>query len=368
MTIWILFAAMTAAVIALMLWPVLRAKPDQAAVDRAAYDRAVFRDQLAELDRDLARGTIAPAEAEAARNEISRRLIAVSSGEPVKTSAAVPLGAVLASLAVPAIALPLYLKAGSPMLPDVPLQARLDNAAVNQDYEALIVKVEQHLAEKPDDLDGWKVLAPAYRNAQRWNDAAEAERNILRLSPATAESLSQYGEALVMANQGIVSAEAHDLFRQALAMDAKFPQARFYDALALKQEGKIEEAKTAFNAFLADSPADAPWRGMLTQQIAELNAPKAAAPGPDAQQIQDAQNMSPEDRQAMIRGMVDGLEERLKANGSDLDGWLRLIRARSVLGETDRAKAAYDTAKTQFKDNAEAMAQLDGLAREMNIQ
>jgi cytochrome c-type biogenesis protein CcmH len=83
--------------------------------------------------------------------------------------------------------------------------------------------------------------------------------------------------------------------------------------------------------------------------------------------VQDAQNMSPEDRQAMIRGMVDGLEEKLKTNASDLDGWLRLIRARAVLGDTGKAKAAYDTAKTQFKDNAEAVAQLDGLAKEMNI-
>lgn len=370
MTIWIVFAVMTAAVIALLLLPVLRAKPGAVAVDRAAYDRAVFRDQLAELDRDAARGTIGKAEAEAARNEIARRLIAVSSDGPARTPTGIPMAAILASLAVPAIALPLYLRAGNPMLPDVPLQSRLENAAVNQDYDALIVKVEQHLAQKPDDIDGWKVLAPAYRNALRWDDAAEAERNILRLSPATPEALSQYGEALVMANQGIVSAEAHQIFRQALAMDAKYPQARFYDALALKQEGKTAEAKAAFNAFLADTPADAPWRGMLTQQVAEMNGTQqqAAAPGPDAQQVQDAQAMSPEDRQKMIRGMVDGLEEKLKTNGNDLDGWLRLIRARAVLGDADKARAAYDTAKTQFKDNAEAMAQLDGLAREMNIQ
>jgi cytochrome c-type biogenesis protein CcmH len=368
MTIWILFAVMTAAVIALLLLPVLRAKPDQAADDRAAYDRAVFRDQLAELDRDVVRGTIGPAEAEAARNEIARRLIAVAGDPPVKKPTGVAMAAVVASLAVPAIALPLYLQAGNPAMPDVPLRSRLENAAANQDYEALIVKVEQHLAEKPDDLQGWKVLAPAYRNALRWADAAEAERNILRLSTPTADALSQYGEALVLANQGIVSAEAHAVFRKALAMDGKLPQARFYDALALKQEGKTAEAKTAFDAFLADTPADAPWRAMLLKQIAELNGGTAMPPAPDQQAVADAAGMSPEDRQKMIRGMVDGLEEKLKADAGDLDGWLRLIRARAVLGDTDKAKAAYDTARTQFKENAGAVAQLDGLAKEMSIR
>ena len=241
--IWFVFAAMTAAVIGGLLWPVVTSKPGGDVAGRDAYDRVVFRDQLAELDRDAERGTIGPAEAEAARNEISRRLIATSQApekKPAVSNAA--WMAIAATVIVPLVALPLYLKSGSPTLPDVPLGIRMANAEKNGDMDALIVKVEQHLAANPDDLQGWSILAPAYRRAQRGDDAAEAYRNILRLSKPDAANTSDYAEAQVMANQGIVPAAAHDLFKQALVLDPTFPKARFYDALALKQEGKTAEA------------------------------------------------------------------------------------------------------------------------------
>lgn len=363
--IWTIFAVMTAAVIAALLLPVLRHRETQAA-DRNAYDRAVFRDQLAELDRDLERGTIGAAEAEAARNEISRRLIAAAEQPAPKKAGGAAAVALVAALLVPLVAIPLYLRAGSPQLPDVPLSQRMEEAEQKGDYEALLVKVEQHLAKNPDDLEGWKVLGPAYARGQRWEDAAEAFRNIVRLSPPDAGALADQGEALVMASQGMVPAEAHDLFAKALALDPKLPKARFFDALALKQEGKTEEAKTAFEAFLKDTPEDAPWRPML---LAEMQATGASArpPALDSQTMKDAASMSGADQQAMIRSMVDGLDEKLKANPDDLQGWLRLIRARVVLGDTDKAKVAYDTAKTQFSGNAEALSQIDGLAKEMNI-
>ncbi len=363
--IWIIFAVMTAAVIALLLLPVIRQKPSSEAADRNAFDRAVFRDQLAELDRDVERGTIGTADAEAARNEIARRLIAAAAPAGVARPLGAPSLALLSALIIPAVALPLYLRAGNPLLPDVPLASRLERAEEAGDYEALIVKVEQHLAKNPDDVEGWKVLAPAYRRGERWADAAEAHRNIVRLSPPSAEVIADYGEALVFAGQGMVSSDAHRLFSEALKLDAKLPKARFYDALALKQEGKAEEAKAAFEAFLKDTPEDAPWRPML---LAEMQDMSARPPALDQQTMKDAANMSAEDRQAMIRGMVDGLEEKLKANPSDLEGWLRLIRARAVLGETDKAKASYETAKAQFKDKPEAIVALDGLAKDIDIQ
>jgi cytochrome c-type biogenesis protein CcmH len=364
--IWIIFAVMTAAAIAALLWPVVRARPETRPVDRNAYDRTIFRDQLAELDRDLERGAIAAEEADAARNEISRRLIAATADNKVKPR---PLGApsmaLLTVLIVPLVALPLYLRAGSPDLPDVPLAARIANAEKTGDYAALVAKVEDHLAKNPDDVKGWKVLAPAYRRAGRWSEEAEALRNVLRLSEPDAATMADYGEALVLANQGQVTAEAHEVFANALKLDAKHPKARFYDALALKQEGKTAEAKAAFDSFLADTPADAPWRQML---LAELQDMSARPPALDAQTMKDAASMAPADQQAMIRSMVDGLEAKLRADGSDLGGWLKLIRARSVLGDADKAKTAYDSAKLQFKDDPKALAQIDGLAKEMNIQ
>lgn len=363
--IWIVFAAMTAAVIGALLWPAVKSKPAESVAEREAYDRAVFRDQLAELDRDVARGTILPAEAEAARNEIARRLIATTGGGARKSMPGLAWAAIAATLIVPAVALPLYLKAGSPQLADVPHAQRMADAEKNGDMEALIAKVEQHLDANPDDLQGWQIIAPAYRKDQRWDDAAEAYRNIVRLSPPDAANISDYAEALVMANQGMVPAAAHGLFQQALKLDPKFPKARFYDALALKQEGKTDEAKAAFEAFLKDTPADAPWRPMLVNEIQDMNT---RPPALDQQTMANASNMSAGDQQAMIRSMVDGLEQKLAANPDNLDGWLRLIRARAVLGDTDKAKAAYAKAKAQFASNADALSQIDGLAKEMNVQ
>ncbi len=363
--IWIVFAAMTAAVLGALLWPVVRTKPAESVAERAAYDQAVFRDQLAELDRDVARGTIGQAEADAARNEISRRLIAAAQEPGRRRVSGLAWAAIAATLIVPAVALPLYLKAGNPQLADVPHAWRMENAEKNGDMEALIAKVEQHLQTNSDDLQGWQILAPAYRRAMRWDDAVEAYRNIVRLSPPDAANISDYAEAKVMANQGMVPAPVHELFRQALAIDPKLPKARFYDALALKQEGKTDEAKAAFDAFLKDTPADAAWRPML---LAEMQDMSAKPPALDQQTMANASSMSADDQQAMIRSMVDGLDQKLAANPDNLDGWLRLIRARSVLGDTDKAKAAYKKALEQFNGNQDALAQISALGKEMSIE
>jgi cytochrome c-type biogenesis protein CcmH len=363
--IWIVFAAMTAAVIGALLWPVVTSKPAASVAERDAYDRAVFRDQLAELDRDVERGTIGRADADAARNEISRRLIAVSGQPARKPVSGFAWLAIAATLVVPIVALPLYMKAGNPQLPDVPHAARMADAAKNGDMDALMAKVEDHLQTNPDDLQGWQILAPAYRRAMRWDDAAEAYRNIIRLSPPDAANISDYAEAQVMANQGIVPDAAQALFAQALKLDPRFPKARFYDALALKQEGKTAEAKAAFDAFLKDTPADAPWRPMLEAEMQDM---ASKPPALDQQTMADASSMSASDQQAMIRSMVDGLDQKLAANPDNLDGWLRLIRARVVLGDTDKAKVAYKKALEVFSGNQDALAQIAALAREMKIE
>ncbi len=363
--IWIVFAGLTVVVMAGLLWPVAKSARAVADPGRDAYDRTIFRDQLAELDRDVERGIIAPGEADAARNEISRRLIAAVVTAPENRTRSAPALGLLAVLIVPAIAIPLYLRAGSPGLPDVPLAARLETAEETGDMDALIAKVERHLAGKPDDLEGWKVLVPTYRRAQRWSDAAEAQRNILRLSEPTAANLADYGEALVLANQGLVPADANRLFAAALKTDAKFPKARFYAALALKQEGRADEARTAFEAFLADTPAGAPWRDML---LAEMKVFSARPPALDRETMASAQAMAPEERQKMILAMVDGLEEKLKADGNDLEGWLKLIRARGVLGDREKAKQAYGQAQEMFKNDGRAIAALSGLADEMGLK
>lgn len=347
MMIWFILAVMLAAVMAVLLWPVWR---KYEAADRASFDRAVFRDQLSELDRDMARGLIGVGEAEAARNEISRRLLQAGSG--FTKSSRSPLIAVVGVLLIPAVAVPIYLLRGNPDLPDVPLLARLENAVENEDMVALIAKVEAHLAEKPEDAQGWRVLAPAYRRMERWDDAANAYANILRYSAPTAAAFAEYAEMLVFSNRGLVTAEANAAFGEALKLDAKLPKARFFRGIALKQEAKIEAAQAHFQTFLAESPADAPWRPMLEAELREMSAANMTAP----------------DRDAMIRSMVEGLDAKLEVNGDDLEGWQKLIRARTVLNEMDKARAALAAAKAQFRDRPEAVAVLDGLARELKVE
>ncbi len=365
MLIWTAFAIMAAVTVAVLLAP-LRRRAEVNAPPRADYNLAVFRDQLAELQRDKARGLIGEREAEAAHNEISRRMLqtAGSSQSPLQPAGNRRLVHILSALLVPVMAVSLYLREGSPQLPDVPRAARLEMAAETGDFAALIAKVEDHLAKNPDDAQGWGVLAPAYKRDGRWEDAANAYAQILRLSPTTAGSLADYAEALVLAKQGLVTADARKAFTEAARLDPKMPKVRFYLALALKQEGKMEEAKTAMMSLLADSADDAPWRPMLEKELAGI-ASRPPALSTETQSA--AANLSGEDQQQMIRAMVDGLEEKLKSNADDLDGWLRLIRSRTVLNEPDRAKAALDTARATFKNNPQALSALNALARELNL-
>lgn len=340
MMIWLVLMAMTVAVMAGLLVPVFGRRA--AVADRAAHDRAVFRDQLSELDRDVARGVIGAPEAEAARNEISRRLLQAVP-RAIGQSSQAPLVAILGILMIPAVAFPLYLQRGSPKLPDVPLAARLEDAIQNQDFDAMIAKVERHMAEQPGDIQGWTVLAASYKRLERWDDAANAYANVMRLAKATPQTIADYGEMVVFANQGMVTAEASRAFSEALKLDPKLPKARYFQGMALKQEGKREEARAAFQALLADTPADAPWRAAVE---AELKPDEAV----------------------MIRDMVDGLEAKLNIDGDDLEGWQRLIRSRAVLGEMDKARAAFAAAREKFKDRPDALASLDGLAKEVGIE
>src|SRR5438105_3566896 len=307
MAIWIIIAAMIAGLLAVLVSPLGRR--ESVRPPRAAFGQAVFRDQLAELERDVARGVIGAEEAAAARNEIARRLIGEKdvpgAQKPVSSRSAVWLAAAL----VPAIALPLYLTFGSPGLKDVPLKDRLAGAVENNDFDALFAKVEAHLAANPNDVQGWMVIAPAYKRMQRYDDAAAAYANVLRLAKPTADLYADYAEMVAYANDGMVTADAAKAFGEALKLDPKHPAARFFSGLALKQEGKTEEALSAWKALLADTPADAPWRHGLEREIAGLTGVKA--PALSEEQMAAGQNMKPEDREAMIRSMGEGLEARL---------------------------------------------------------
>ena len=234
MMIWLIFAGMTAAVVAALLVPFMRKSANAQSPDFGIRPGDIPRPVAGAGPRQGPRPDRRD-RGPAARNEISRRLLQVANPQ---APAAGKSYALLAVLLVPLIALPIYVKYGSPRMLDVPLQERLKGAIANQDFEALVATVEAHLAKSPNDAEGWKVLAPAYKRERRWSDAADAYGNILRLAPPTADAIADYGEMLVFANEGMVTDEAERAFVEALKLEATNERAKYYYDMALKQEGK----------------------------------------------------------------------------------------------------------------------------------
>ncbi|NNH80061.1 c-type cytochrome biogenesis protein CcmI [Rhizobium laguerreae] len=392
MLFWILVAVMTAALAVILLYPLLRGA--KAAENIRAGEAAVYRDQLRELDRDLNGGLITPEEADYARAEIGRRLIAVSADEPAETpkpprhhrfTEAVVL------LVLPVLGLSLYLTTGRPDLPSQPLEARLENPG--NDVAVLITKAERHLAEKPDDGKGWDVLAPIYFRTMRVNDAQLAYRNAIRLLGPSPVRLDGLAETLMAVSDGVVTEEARQVLEQSLTLESDNPRARFYIALSMEQAGRPNEARQAFEALAKQSPADAPWLPLVNEHIAMNGGAKSgadpaapgadpaapgadpaapggdpAAPGnPTQQDVAAAETMSAGDRQQMIRGMVESLDAKLREEPNNFEGWVRLVRSYAVLNDKDRAAGALKRGLAAFPPPGEQGRQLLALARELGV-
>jgi cytochrome c-type biogenesis protein CcmH len=365
--LWLLLALMTGAAVFAVLWPLGRRR----GAAPSASDLAVYRDQLEEIERDRAAHAIGPVEAEAARVEVSRRLIAAADAQKadLKSGAAENkaaslrrrrLAAIVALLAVPLLAAGLYLKLGSPNLPGQPLAERIAAAHGGNSLESLLARVEGHLGQNPDDGRGWEVIAPVYMRLQRYEDAAQARRNALRLLGESAERESALGEALVGAADGVVTADAKGAFERALSLDEKEVKASFFLGLAAEQDGKRSDAARIWRELLARAPAGASWVDLVRESLARVGEPSpAAAPGPNAEDAAAASQLAPEQRDQMIRGMVERLATRLRADGSDVEGWLRLVRAYMVLGERDRARAAASDARRALTKEPDKLRRLD---------
>ena len=375
MLFWILVAALTAGVGAILLYPLLRGA--QAAADDRAGETAVYRDQLKELDRDLAGGLISAEQANYARAEIGRRLLAVSSAPaavaPRTGRKTYRLTQAFIIILLPALGLCLYLRTGDPGLPSQPLEARLENPG--NDMNILVAKAEHHLAEVPDDGKGWDVLAPVYFKMGRLDDAQMAYRNSIRLLGPTPERLGSLAETLMAASDGVITVEAREALQQSVKLNADNPRAKFYLALAFEQENKPEDAKAAFTALAKESPADAPWLPLVNQHIAKNGGTPATTPavdlkapgGPDAQDVAAAQTMSAEDRQQMIKGMVDALDAKLRQDPNNFEGWVRLIRSYAVLDDKDHATDALKRGLAAFPANGDQGRQLVALARDLGL-
>ena len=371
---WIIFALLTGAAVLAVLWPLSRAP---ATTDSREADVAFYEAQTAEISRDVGRGVIGPDEAATARNEAARRLMAAQGRAEVDVTRTSPWAtravAVATLVFVPVLALGLYTQVGAPGIPDDPLQARLDAPASTMDLPTAIAKIEQHMAEHPDDGKGWQVLAPIYAREGRFDDAERAYANEIRLLGPSADRWGALGEAEVFAKSGTVSDEAKGAFEHAVALEADAPRPNFYLGLAAQQDGDKTKALAIWQKLVATSPPDAPWLPTVKNHIAELTgAPLEDArtqpgtpSGPAAAQIAA---MTPDKQQAFIRRMVDGLADRLKSNGNDIDGWLRLVRSYRMLQEPDKAKGALGDAKRNFAGDPDATKRLDDLAHELGLE
>jgi cytochrome c-type biogenesis protein CcmH len=380
MTLWFGLALMTVAAVLAVLWPLSRRGREV----RSGSDVAVYRDQLEEIERDRAAGLIADNEAAGAKVEVSRRLIAAADAPaaPSNNAAAATRRrravAVVALVAVPLGAVGLYLALGSPLLPDQPLAARLAEARANQSMESLIAQVEAHLAQRPDDGRGWEVIAPVYLRLGRFDDAVRARRNALRLNGDSAERQAALGEALVFGANGVVTAEAKSAFEKAVALDPAHVQARYFLGLAAEQDGDRTRAAATWRALIESAPPDAPWvdfvRGALARVAGAAGASAGAAgaggagSGPSEEQVAASSELSPEQRKVMIQGMVDRLAERLNHDGSDVEGWLRLVRSYMVLGQADKARAAAADARRALAGDPNKLRRLDDLVKGLGIE
>ncbi|MGP0091582.1 MAG: c-type cytochrome biogenesis protein CcmI [Xanthobacteraceae bacterium] len=370
MTLWFLFALMTALAVFAVLWPLGRSREPAP----SGSDVAVYRDQLQEIERDQAAGLIPEQEAQAARVEVSRRLLsavdAVEAETVTSRSAALwrrRAVALVALVALPVVAGSLYLSLGSPGLPGQPLAKRVTNPHANQSIDSLVAQVEDRLAQNPQDGRGWELLAPIYLRMGRFDDAVHARRNALALNGENAARQADLGEALTAAANGVVTAEAKGAFARAAELNPQAVKPRFFLGLAAEQDGQREQAASIWRALIGQAPADAPWLELVRAALARVD-PTAAPPGPSAADVAAASALGEGQRQEMIRGMVERLAQRLKQDGSDGDGWLRLVRAYMVLGEPDRARAAVVDARHALGNDPVNLRRVDDLVKELGLE
>lgn len=388
MMVWVIFAVLTGAAVFAVLWPLSR-RP--ATSDGRELDVAFYRAQADEIARDEARGVIGHREAEIARNEAGRRLLAASHdknrdirGSSQRAVRVVALGALVF---VPALTIALYLHVGAPNMPDDPLTARLNADPKTMDMATMIAKIERNVAKDPNDGRGWAILAMVYSRLGRFDDAAAAFKNEIRVLGPSSDRYAGLGEAQMEAADNVVTADARHSFDEAVKLDPRSPRANYYLGVAALEDGDKPKALGIFQKIVAESRPDAPWLPLVNDKIAVITGEPTTAASPTATAegsgsppgegqvakpppaLAAAVAALPNDQQqAMIHRMVDGLASRLKSNGNDIDGWLRLVRAYRVLDESDRAKVALADARRNFAADPAATKRLDTLAHELGLE
>lgn len=379
--LWLTLAVMTCLAALAAYWPLLRPKARRPEPSQTAFYWA----QLAEIERDVERGQLPATEANAARAEVGRRLITL--GDRVEPGHVDPrlrrAAAIAIVLLIPVVVVAAYAVLGRPDLPDAPLSSRQVDAAAPDKVEAAVAHVEEEITASPGNAKAWSALAPVYLRLGRYNDAITAYRQVLRINGEGGTLRADLGEAEMAAAGGIVTAEARTDFDRALADSPRLPMARFYLGLAAEQSGDAAKAIEAYQSLLGELNDHPRWLEIARTRLAALRAEAPTAPTAPAavaltapegdvlaspSEVTQSTNEPDKGQQdAMIRGMVERLATRLATSGGGAGEWQRLIRAYTVLHETDKAKDALASARKALAGDAEAGQQLDALARELGI-
>lgn len=373
-------ALLTAFALGALLLPLMRRR--YRVESRAAHDLAIYKDQLAELKREAASGAIGADAEKAARLEIERRILAAGADSTAARIAEIKprrwLPAIL-GVGLPLLSLGVYVEIGNPQLPAQPLASRAKPTPVmtggaEARLRAALEQLRKRLDADPKDVQAWMSMGRLRLGIGQAREAVSAFREAERLAPDNVEVLVALAEALTFEAQGTVTPAARALFDRALTRDPKLAGARYYIGLAELQAGDAKAALTRWLDLEADSPADAPWMGTLTAEIERVSKqagidPKTirpdrkpprvadpAMPQPGADDVARMEKMSPQEREAAIRSMVDRLAARLKESPDDLEGWRRLGRARGVLGEHAGAAEAWKQADRLKPDDPQILA------------
>lgn len=369
---WIVMAVLTALAALAVLVPLFRAKGGG---DGSGGEGAIYRDQLTELEADIARGAIGATEAEAARAEISRRLIKASaaSGPAGADPGARRRGLLAAAavlVAVPALAVGLYLRVGLPNAPDLPLQQRLTGTVFEWDEAAAVARAELEVRKNPDNARVWAGLAQYYAQSGEFAGAVRALRNLMRLQGESAQLQTAIAMSLMRQADGTVTDEAKAALDRVVALDPKDLRPRFFLALRLKQDGKPDEAAAALRALLPEAPAE--MADIVNRELADLEGrppppPTARPAGPTEADIAAVGNLPPEQQKALFNSMVERLAGRLAEAPDDPDGWTQLIRSYVVLGRVDDAKQALAKARVALAARSDRLTTLETLARSLDL-
>jgi cytochrome c-type biogenesis protein CcmH len=364
MTLWLVFTLMTAGAASAVLLPLRHVS-----AATGGSEKSIYRDQLAEVARDVKSGALDRFDAETTRVEIARRLLAAADDErdpPINVSLKSRRSVGLVTVVtLPLLSAAFYLPLGSPELPDLPLAARTGVPSAGQSLDSLVAQMEAHLEKNPVDGKGWTLLAPVLTRLGRYNDAVRAYRNSISYSGDSAQRRADLGEALIGGAGGVVTAEGKAEFEQASALNPSEAKAQYFLGLAAEQDGRMADAAAIWLAILANEKLEPSRRAWVRAALARAGGPTALA-------LLDREKaprkeIGQAERGIVIHNMVERLATRLNQDGGDVDGWLRLIRAYVVLGEREKARSALSSARQAVANDRERVGRLSAGLTELGV-